>query len=282
MPELSGEYIRLHVTNALAEDIGSGDATTNALFSTDHKSEARIIAREDIVLCGIALALAVFRQLDPHCEIHQIKKDGQQVDRGDNVMSITASTRALLTGERTALNFIQRLSGIATMTALYADEVRDSGALIFDTRKTTPGWRLLEKYAVQCGGARNHRQGLDDMIMIKDNHLASMGGSNRIARAVEITQKHAQELKVEVEADTVIQAKQAADAGADIVLLDNMTPSELRKAVSAVNNRSQTEASGGINLENIKEIAGTGVNHISVGAITHSAPAVDISMEIKN
>mgnify|MGYP001425176861 CR=1 FL=1 len=282
MPELSDEYIRLHVTNALAEDIGSGDVTTNALISADHQSEARIIAREDIVLSGISLALAVFQELDPHCEIHQIKKDGHQVNQGDNVMSITASTRALLTGERTALNFIQRMSGIATIAALYVNEVRDSNALIFDTRKTTPGWRLLEKYAAQCGGAQNHRYGLDDMVMIKDNHLASMGGSNRIARAIETTQKHAPELKVEVEADTVSQAKQAADAGADIVLLDNMTLGELRRAVSAVDNRSQTEASGGISLRDIKEIASTGVNRISVGAITHSAPAVDISMEIKN
>ena len=282
MPELSDEYIRLHVANALAEDIGSGDVTTNALISADHQSEARIIAREDIVLCGISLALAVFQELDPHCEIHQIKKDSHQVNQGDNVMSITASTRALLTGERTALNFIQRMSGIATIAALYVNEVRDSNALIFDTRKTTPGWRLLEKYAAQCGGAQNHRHGLDDMVMIKDNHLASMGGSNQIARAIEITQKHAPELKVEVEADTVSQAKQAADAGADIVLLDNMTLDELRRAVSVVDNRSQTEASGGISLRDIKEIASIGVNRISVGAITHSAPAVDISMEIKN
>ena len=282
MPELSGEYIRLHVANALAEDIGSGDVTTNALIPADHQSEARIIAREDIVLCGVSLALAVFQELDPHCEIHQIKKDSHQVNQGDNVMSITASTRALLTGERTALNFIQRMSGIATIAALYVNEVRDSNALIFDTRKTTPGWRLLEKYAAHCGGAQNHRHGLDDMVMIKDNHLASMGGSNQIARANETTQKHAPELKVEVEADTVSQAKQAADAGADIVLLDNMTLGELRRAVSVVDNRSLTEASGGISLRDIKEIASIGVNRISVGAITHSAPAVDISMEIKN
>ena len=282
MPELSAEYIRLHVANALAEDIGSGDVTTNALIPADHQSEARIIAREDIVLCGVSLALAVFQELDPHCEILQIKKDSHQVNQGDNVMSITASTRALLTGERTALNFIQRMSGIATIAALYVNEVRDSNALIFDTRKTTPGWRQLEKYAAHCGGAQNHRHGLDDMVMIKDNHLASMGGSNQIARAIETTQKHAPELKVEVEADTVSQAKEAADAGADIVLLDNMTLGELRRAVSVVDNRSQTEASGGISLRDIKEIASIGVNRISVGAITHSAPAVDISMEIKN
>ena len=282
MPELSSENIRLHVTNALAEDIRSGDVTTNALISTNHQSEACIIARENIVLCGVSLVQEVFRQLDSQCEFHLTNKDGHQVDEGGNIMSINASTRALLTGERTALNFLQKLSGIATVAALYANEVKDSGALILDTRKTTPGWRPMEKYAVQCGGARNHRQGLDDLIMIKDNHLASMDGSNRIAKAIDITRAYAPELKVEVEADTVIQAKQAADAGADIILLDNMTPNELREAVSVVDNRSQTEASGGIKLDNVREVADTGVNYISVGAITHSAPAVDISLEIKN
>ena len=282
MPELSSENIRLHVTNALAEDIRSGDVTTNALISNNQQSEACITARENIVLCGISLAQEVFRQLDSQCEIHLTNKDGHQVDEGGNIMSINAATRALLTGERTALNFLQKLSGIATVAALYANEVKDSGTLILDTRKTTPGWRPMEKYAVQCGGARNHRQGLDDLIMIKDNHLASMDGPNRIAKAIDMARASSPELKVEVEVDTVIQAKQAADAGADIILLDNMTPSELREAVSVVDNRSQTEASGGIKLENVREVADTGVNYISVGAITHSAPAVDISLEIKN
>ena len=282
MPELSSENIRLHVTNALAEDIRSGDVTTNALISNNQQSEACITARENIVLCGISLAQEVFRQLDSQCEIHLTNKDGHQVDEGGNIMSINAATRALLTGERTALNFLQKLSGIATVAALYANEVKDSGTLILDTRKTTPGWRPMEKYAVQCGGARNHRQGLDDLIMIKDNHLASMDGPNRIAKAIDMARASSPELKVEVEVDTVIQAKQAADAGADIILLDNMTPSELREAVSVVDSRSQTEASGGIKLENVREVADTGVNYISVGAITHSAPAVDISLEIKN
>lgn len=282
MPELSSENIRLHVTNALAEDIRSGDVTTNALISNSHQSEACITARENIVLCGISLAQEVFRQLDSQCEIHLTNKDGHQVDEGGNIMSINAATRALLTGERTALNFLQKLSGVATVAALYANEVKDSGTLILDTRKTTPGWRSMEKYAVQCGGARNHRQGLDDLIMIKDNHLASMDGPNRIAKAIDMARASSPELKVEVEVDTVIQAKQAADAGADIILLDNMTPSELREAVSVVDSRSQTEASGGIKLGNVREVADTGVNYISVGAITHSAPAVDISLEIKS
>ena len=282
MPELSSENIRLHVTNALAEDIRSGDVTTNALISNSQQSEACITARENIVLCGISLAQEVFRQLDSQCEIHLTSKDGHQVDEGGNIMSINAATRALLTGERTALNFLQKLSGIATVAALYANEVKDFGTLILDTRKTTPGWRQMEKYAVQCGGARNHRQGLDDLIMIKDNHLASMDGPNRIAKAIDMARASSPELKVEVEVDTVIQAKQAADAGAEIILLDNMTPSELREAVSVVDSRSQTEASGGIKLENVREVADTGVNYISVGAITHSAPAVDISLEIKN
>jgi nicotinate-nucleotide pyrophosphorylase (carboxylating) len=166
------------------------------------------------------------------------------------------------------------------MASLYVNEAKDSNALILDTRKTTPGWRLLEKYAVQCGGARNHRRGLDDMIMIKDNHLASMDGPNRIARAIDLARKNSSGLKIEVEADTVVQARQAADAGADIILLDNMSVDELREAVSVIGNRSQTEASGRININNVQEIARTGVNYISVGAITHSAPAVDVSLEI--
>ncbi len=280
MPEPSDEYIRSHVANALTEDIGSGDATTNAIVNADHRSAAFITAREEMVLCGLSLAKEVFNQLDPECEIQNLHEDGHQIGENGNIMSIMATTRALLAGERTALNFIQRLSGIATMASLYANEAKDSNALILDTRKTTPGWRLLEKYAVQCGGARNHRRGLDDMIMIKDNHLASMDGPNRIARAIDLARKNSSGLKIEVEADTVVQARQAADAGADIILLDNMSVDELREAVSVIGNRSQTEASGRININNVQEIARTGVNYISVGAITHSAPAVDVSLEI--
>ena len=268
------------MANALAEDIGSGDATTNAIINVNHRSTAVITAREAIVSCGVSLAKEVFNQLDPECEIQILNEDGHQVDEGSNILSIMATTRALLAGERTALNFIQRLSGIATLASLYAEEVKSSKSLILDTRKTTPGWRLLEKYAVQCGGARNHRRGLDDMIMIKDNHLASMDGPNRIARAVDLARKSSPELKIEVEADTVVQARQAADAGADIILLDNMSIGELREAISVIDNRSQTEASGRININNIKKIANTGVNYISVGAITHSAPAIDVSLEI--
>lgn len=280
MPELSDEHIRSHVANALAEDIGSGDVTTNAIVNADHRSAAFIIAREEMVLCGLSLAKEVFNQLDPECEIQHLDEDGHQIDENGNIMSIMATTRALLAGERTVLNYIQRLSGIATMASLYVNKAKHSNALILDTRKTTPGWRLLEKYAVQCGGARNHRRGLDDMIMIKDNHLASMDGPNRIARAIDLARKSSPELKIEVEADTIIQAKQAAEAGADIILLDNMSVDELREAISVIDNRSQIEASGRVNIDNINQIASTGVNYISVGAITHSAPAIDVSLKI--
>ncbi len=282
MPELSDKYIRSHVANAIAEDIGSGDATTNAIIDANQRSEAFMTAREGIVLCGCSLAEEVFFQLDAECEIQHFHEDGHQVGEGENILSITAKTRALLAGERTALNYIQRLSGISTMASLYANEAKGSNSTILDTRKTTPGWRLLEKHAVRCGGVRNHRLGLDDMIMIKDNHLASIDGSNRIARAIGLARANAPGLKVEVEADTVAQAKEAADGGADIILLDNMSVSELREAVLVIDNRSQTEASGGIQLEDVRKTASTGVNFISVGAITHSARAVDISMEIKN
>ena len=280
VPILSDEYIRSHVANALAEDIGSGDATTNAIINANHRSAAVITTREEIVLCGVPLVKEVFNQLDSECEIQSLKEDGHQVEEGGNILSIMATTRALLAGERTALNFIQRLSGIATLVSLYAEEVKGSKALVLDTRKTTPGWRLLEKYAVQCGGGRNHRRGLDDMIMIKDNHLASMDGPNRIARAIDLARKSSPELKIEVEADTIIQAKQAAEAGADIILLDNMSVDELREAISVIDNRSQIEASGRVNIDNINQIASTGVNYISVGAITHSAPAIDVSLKI--
>ena len=282
MPELSDEYIRSHVANAIAEDIGSGDATTNAIIDADQRSEGFMTAREGIVLCGCSLAEEVFFQLDAECEIQLFHEDGHQVGVDENILSIKAKTRALLAGERTALNYIQRLSGISTMAALYANEAKGSNSTILDTRKTNPGWRLLEKHAVRCGGVRNHRMGLDDMIMIKDNHLASIDGSNRIARAIDLARSSAPGLKVEVEAATVDQAKQAADAGADIILLDNMSLSELHSAVAVVNNRSQTEASGGIQLEDIRKTASTGVDFISVGAITHSARAVDISLEIKS
>ncbi len=274
--------IEQHVIAALSEDIGQGDATTEALIAADASGKAQIIAREALVVAGVALAEAVFSELDNEAYIDGHFEDGEKVQSGDCLLTVTARLRALLTGERTALNFLQRLSGVATQSARYAEAVSGTGALILDTRKTTPGWRMLEKYAVQCGGARNHRRGLDDMMLIKDNHLAALSGEGRIAEAVHRARRASPDLKIEVEAETLEQAEQAVEAGADIVLLDNMTIEELRAAVKLINGRTQTEASGGITLENIREVAETGVNYISAGALTHSAKSVDISMEIQS
>ena len=281
MADFADITIKQHVIAALSEDIGQGDATTEALIAVDASGQAQIIAREALVVAGVALAEAVFRELDNEASIDGHFEDGEKVQAGDCLLTVNARLRALLTGERTALNFLQRLSGVATQSARYAEAVSGTGALILDTRKTTPGWRMLEKYAVQCGGARNHRRGLDDMMLIKDNHLAALSGEGRIAEAVQRARRASPDLKIEVETETLEQAEQAVEAGADIVLLDNMTIMELRAAVKLINGRTQTEASGGITLENIREVAETGVNYISAGALTHSARSVDISMEIQ-
>ena len=279
MSVIDDQLIQQHVQRALAEDIGTGDVTTNALLPAEALGSATIVARESLIVCGTALAKEAFAQLAGRA-IFQIEiEDGMEVDAGVTLLKIKAPCRTLLTAERTALNYLQRLSGIATHAANYVKAVRGTGVLILDTRKTIPGWRAFEKYAVQCGGAHNHRHGLDDLIMIKDNHLAALEAPNPIAGAVARAHKAAPNLKVEVEADTLEQAEAAAAAGADIILLDNMTPQMLREAVALIDGRSQTEASGGITLESVRAVAETGVNYISVGALTHSAVAVDIAMD---
>ncbi len=279
VPDLSGEHIQAHVTAALAEDIGEGDATTNALVDAQRRCQGHIVAREPLTFCGRNLIETVFQRLDTEAVITHLHSDGDEVPAGATLVTLDASARALLTGERTALNYAQRLSGVATQAARYVAAVKDSGVLLLDTRKTTPGWRDLEKYAVQCGGARNHRHGLDDMVMIKDNHLAALEGNNRISSAIERCRDAHPDLKIEVEADTPIQARQAAESGADIILLDNMTLDELRESVALIDNRSQIEASGGVTLDTIRDIAQTGVHYISVGALTHSAISVDIALD---
>ena len=276
---IDDQLIQQHVQRALAEDIGTGDVTTNALLPADAMGSATIVARESLTVCGMALAKEAFDQLAGKAIFQTEIEDGTEVDAGAILLKIEAPCRTLLTAERTALNYLQRLSGIATQAANYVEAVRGTGVLILDTRKTTPGWRAFEKYAVQCGGARNHRRGLDDLIMIKDNHLAALQGPNSVADAVARTHEAAPDLKVEVEADTLEQAEAASAAGADIVLLDNMTPEMLCEAVALIDRRSQIEASGGITLETIRTIAETGVDYISVGALTHSAVAVDIAMD---
>lgn len=271
------------VRAALAEDVGPGDVTTLATVPAESTSRAVMRAREPLVVAGLAFAEAAFRELSTVIQFQIPTADGQRAAAGDVLMTVTGSTRAILTAERVALNFTQRLSGVATAAATYVDAIRGTRAQILDTRKTTPGWRLFEKYAVACGGARNHRIGLFDLVLIKDNHLAALrdAAPNAVAAAVQRARMQYPQLKVEVEADTLEQVAQAVDADADFILLDNMSPALLRDAVQFVAGRAKTEASGGVNLQTVRAIAESGVDFISVGAITHSARAVDIGLDFE-
>jgi nicotinate-nucleotide pyrophosphorylase (carboxylating) len=281
--ELTAAEIRRAVRAALAEDLGSGDATTLATVPATARSVALMNAREPLTVAGLEFAAAAFKQLSPKIKIQKLARDGQRVKSGAPLLKISGSSRAILSAERVALNFVQRLSGVASATAQFADLVRGTNAKILDTRKTTPGWRRFEKYAVKCGGGKNHRIGLFDMVLIKDNHLAALRNEkpNAVAAAIFRARKKFPKLKVEVEADTLAQVAQAVDAGADIILLDNMTIAQLRQAVKIVRGRAKTEASGGVNLRTVRAIAATGVDFISVGAITHSARAVDIGLDFE-
>jgi nicotinate-nucleotide pyrophosphorylase (carboxylating) len=279
METLHQFQIRPLVEAALREDIRSGDITTNSLIPAEARARAILRTREDGVLAGIAVAQMTFATLDESITFSQVKPDGAAMTKGETVLQSDGAARAVLTAERVALNFLQRLSGIATLTRQFVDAVAGTAAHIADTRKTTPGLRVLEKYAVRCGGGSNHRFALDDMILIKDNHVALCGGiAAAIARA-RANIGHA--VKIEVECDTLDQVHQAADARADIILLDNMTPDELREAVGIINGRSLSEASGGVNLQTVRAIAQSGVDIISVGALTHSARALDLGLDIE-
>jgi nicotinate-nucleotide pyrophosphorylase (carboxylating) len=261
---------------ALAEDIGAGDVTTEATVAADAAGTAGIVLKEPGVVCGLGAVEATFRALDPEIEFEAFVNDGDAVEAPAVVARVTGSQRAILTGERVALNFLGRLSGIATLTRSYVEAVSGTDAAVLDTRKTTPGLRALEKHAVASGGGRNHRFGLDDAVLIKDNHLRAAGS---IAKAVELVRK-ASDLPVEVECDTLDQVREALDAGVDAILLDNMEPAELRDAVQLAGGRARLEASGGVTLENIRAVAETGVDEISVGALTHSARSLDVSLEL--
>jgi nicotinate-nucleotide pyrophosphorylase (carboxylating) len=271
------------VRASLEEDVGTGDVTTLATVPAGARAKAFMVAREPLVVCGLSLAEETFRQVSPEIGLAAAAADGQRVTTGDVLLAIEGPARAILTGERVALNFIQRLSGVATLTAHFVEAVRGLEAKILDTRKTTPGWRQLEKYAVQCGGGVNYRIGLFDQVLIKDNHLAALRGEkpSAIAAAVRRAREQFPKLTVEVEADTLEQVEQACAAGADIVLLDNMSNKDLRAAVGLVAKRARTEASGGVSLATVRSIAETGVDYISVGALTHSAPAVDIALDFE-
>ncbi len=267
-----GKVTSTDIGSWLAEDVGTGDATSAAVIDEDALCEARIVVKATAVVCGLDVAAAVFDELGARLE--PLVADGDRVEPGP-VARVDGPARAVLTGERLALNLIGRLSGIATLTRRYVDAVEGTGVTILDTRKTTPGLRELEKRAVRAGGGTNHRLGLFDGVLIKDNHLRL---APSIAEAV--ARARTTGLPVEVECDTLGQVGEAIEAGADRILLDNMSPDELRGAVTLVDGRAGTEASGGVTLANARAIAETGVDFISVGALTHSAPALDVSLEV--
>jgi nicotinate-nucleotide pyrophosphorylase (carboxylating) len=265
------------VRRVLAEDIGSGgDVTSAATISVDARFTAEMNCRQPIVVAGLEIASAFFRGLDPDVRIDTLVDDGEAVGAGTVLMRLQGNARAMLTAERSALNTLQHLSGIATMTRTYVDRIAGTGAILLDTRKTIPGLRVLEKYAARLGGAENHRMRLDDGLLIKDNHVAVSGG---VAEAVRAAKAANTGLLVQVEVDRIDQIEPALEAGADRLLLDNMPPPVLREAVALVAGRVPLEASGGVNLDTIRAIAETGVNYISVGRITQSAPAVDIGLD---
>jgi nicotinate-nucleotide pyrophosphorylase (carboxylating) len=263
---------------ALEEDIGSGDITTDCLIPPQSIGSANIIAKEPLVLSGLDIAREVFVRFDPNIIWLNYYQDGEAIDSGASVVDISGNLRALLTAERVALNFLQRLSGIATLTRSYTKRFGNSDARLVDTRKTTPGWRVLEKYAVRVGGASNHRMGLYDGILIKDNHIAACGG---IKEAVShIRERISHLMKIEVETSTLQEVRDALSVGVDIIMLDNMTIPKIQEAVELIDKQAIVEISGGITDSDLEELAQTGVDIISVGALTHSARCVDLSMRI--
>ena len=264
---------------ALREDIGSGDVTVRYFTDPARRCRARIVARQAGVLAGTEAAVEVFRRVDASIVATKTAEDGALVSAGDEVIRLAGPTGSILTAERTALNFLQRLSGVATQTRRYVDLVAGTGVKLLDTRKTMPGFRELEKSAVRAGGGTNHRFGLHDMVMVKDNHLA--GGLNAVALADGVRAAKAAGLRIEVEADTLEQVREFSTVeGIDVILLDNMSVKDMQAAVLLRPAGVQLEASGGITLENVRAVADTGVNFISIGALTHSAPALDLSLEI--
>jgi nicotinate-nucleotide pyrophosphorylase (carboxylating) len=267
---------------ALAEDIGCGDITSAVTVATGRGARGTLLAKSAGIISGLDVAAEVFHRVDPGTVFTPLVGDGDRVAAGTAIATVAGAARALLAAERVALNFLQRLSGVATTTARYVAAVKGTRARIVDTRKTTPGWRALEKAAVRHGGGHNHRFGLTDGVLIKDNHLAAVGGPDRVARAVQLARAAAPHtLRIEVEVTTLAELEHALVAGADVVLLDNMDVPALRRAVELTAGRALLEASGGVTLETVGEIAATGVDLISVGALTHSAPALDISLDFE-
>ena len=263
---------------ALEEDAGLGDVTSRAIFSARHRSRAFIEAKQDLVVCGLEVAMSVFAKVDPKLKVQLTARDGDRVKKGRVVLHVAGPTAALLTAERTALNFIQRLSGVATKSRAFADAVAGTGVRVADTRKTTPGWRALEKFAVRCGGCANHRSSLGEHVLIKDNHIAAAGSLTKAVRRCRAAAPHS--AKIEVEATTLAEVREAVRAGAEVILLDNMTPAQILAAVKVIARRAVVEVSGGVRFETVRDFALPGVDVISVGALTHSATAVDLSLTI--
>ncbi|SMO66037.1 carboxylating nicotinate-nucleotide diphosphorylase [Fodinibius sediminis] len=272
------EVIRRLIDQAFQEDIGNGDVTTDAIVDEYAQAEACWKAKDEGIVAGLEIARQVFERLDPQLEWKPETKEGQRVSAGSILTVMQGATRALLTAERIALNIVQRMSGIATRTRQYVAAVGELDTVILDTRKTAPGLRLLDKYAVKTGGGQNHRMGLYDLAMIKDNHIIAAGG---IAEAVEKVRRYAPGLDVEVETTTLRQVEEALGAEADIIMLDNMSNKLMQKAVKKINGRAKTEASGNITLHTVREVAETGVDYVSVGALTHSVEAFDISQTLQ-
>ncbi|GBC63411.1 nicotinate-nucleotide diphosphorylase [Desulfonema ishimotonii] len=272
------DSVKKLIEMALTEDIGPGDITTENIFSPEALGKGEIIAKEPLILAGLDVARQTFEMLDPAVEFTPLFADGDRVERGQRVLKVAGRVHALLKGERTALNFLQRLSGIATQVRSYADCMKGKTARLVDTRKTTPGWRTLEKYAVRVGGAYNHRTGLYDGVLIKDNHIAACGG---IGPAVERVRDRVSHLvKIEVEVEDLNGVREALDAGADVIMLDNMGIPEIRAAVGMIQGRALTEVSGNVTREALADLADTGADLISSGALTHSARSMDLSMRI--
>jgi nicotinate-nucleotide pyrophosphorylase (carboxylating) len=276
--ELLDNCIEL-INRALDEDVNSGDLTTNLLIPASKRTTAVMIAKADGIIAGLEIAEMVFKKLDPQIQFKAEISDGDHVKKGDLICTIEGSYRALLTGERLALNLLQRLSGIATETGKYVEAVKGSKTKILDTRKTVPGLRLLDKYAVKTGGGTNHRIGLFDMILIKDNHISVAGGITNAVNA--IRPNIPKGMKIEVETSNLDEVKEAIANNVDIIMLDNMDNTTMKAAVILINGKAKVEASGNMNLDRVKEVAATGVDFISIGALTHSVVALDISQKIK-
>ncbi|MCX8050699.1 MAG: carboxylating nicotinate-nucleotide diphosphorylase [Chlorobi bacterium] len=265
---------------ALAEDIGSGDITSEAIIAADWRARATLVAKAAGVVCGLPIAALVFRTVDPETAWEALVEEGQSVEPRTPIAHVYGAARSLLAAERTALNFLQRMSGVATLARRYVEAVAGTGARILDTRKTIPAWRLLDKYACRIGGAENHRMGLYDMVLVKDNHIAAAGSIEAALAAVQPL-RESRQYRVEIEVQSLEQLDRAlAVGGFDRIMLDNFSIDQLRAAVERIGGRYETEASGGVTLDTVRAIAETGVACISVGALTHSAPALDISMDI--